>query len=206
MLSPSVLKLARTRVRPDFVSALTFFILPFSSLVVAGWFYFVGATLLVGSGFLAVYALVCRSGRYVGVETGTAARLVSAGVFGFLAVTAAGGVVAVLLWGFGVFTALTSGSSFLTMTDTWLKMLAIDVEMFFLARPLLLWMFIGLLVSSIAALFMEPLQALVRLILLRSMKGNRARENHVSLDHASPTGGVLFRRAIPYVMLAGSVV
>jgi hypothetical protein len=205
MMSPSVLELARARVKPDLVSALAFFILPFSSLVVAGWSYFVGATLLVGSGFLAAYALVSRSRRYVGIETGTAARLVCAEVFAFLTVTAAGGVVAVLLWGWGAFTALTSGSSFLTITDTWLKMLAVDVELFFLARPLLLAMFFALLAASIVALFMEPLQALTRRVFQKIMKGKSARKDGVSPEYASPRDAVPFWKAVPYVILAGSV-
>ena len=205
MISPSVLRLARTRVKPDLVSALTFLILPLSSLVVAGVSYFVGATLLVGSGFLAAYTLVSRSRRYVGIETGAAARLVCAEVFAFLTVTAAGGVVAVLLWGIDVFIALTSGSSFLTITDTWLKMLAIDVELFFLARPLLLVMLFALLASSISALFREPLQALVRRAFQRLLKHEYAGKERVSPSCGAPKDVVPFWKAVPYVILAGSV-
>ena len=205
MISPSIPKLACTRVKPDLVSALTFLILPLSSLVVAGVSYFVGATLLVGSGFLAAYTLVSRSRRYVGIETGAAARLLCVGVFAFLMVTAAGGVVAVLLWGFGIFTALTSGSSFLTMTDTWLKMLAIDVELFFLARPLLLAIFVALFVASIAALFMGPLQTLARRVFQKLMKGKYARKDHASPGCELAKDVVPFWKAVPYVILAGSV-
>ena len=205
MISPSFLELARARVKPDLVSALAFFILPFSSLVVAGWSYSAGATLLVGAGFLAAYALVSRSRRYVGIETGMAARLVCAEVFAFLTVTAAGGVVAVLLWGWGAFAALTSGSSFLTITDPWLNMLAVDVELFFLARPLLLAMFVALLAASIVALFMEPLQALTRRVFQKIMKGKSARKDGESPEYASPRDAVPFWKAVPYVILAGSV-
>jgi len=204
MISPSVLQFARTRAKPDVVSALAFFVLPLLSLVVTGRSYFVGATLLVGSGFLAAYTLVSRSRRYVGIETGTAARFVCAGVFAFLTVTAAGGVIAVLLCRFGAFAALTSGSSFLTTTDTWLKMLAIDMEFFFIARPLLLGMFIVFFVASIAALFMEPLQALARRVSRRLMRGKYVWEDHVFPDFASPKGAIPFWNVLPYVILAGS--
>jgi hypothetical protein len=77
VISLGVLKLARARTKPDLVSAMTFLILPFASLVVTGWFYFVGATLLEGSGFLAAYTFVSRPRAPLYVEVGYAVRLVS---------------------------------------------------------------------------------------------------------------------------------
>jgi cytochrome bd-type quinol oxidase subunit 1 len=56
---------------------MTFLILSFASLVVTGWFYFVGATLLEGSGFLVAYTFVSRPRAPLYVEVGYAVRLVS---------------------------------------------------------------------------------------------------------------------------------
>jgi hypothetical protein len=202
-ISPSILMLARRRAKPDAVVVLTSLIFPLLSLMTTSFSYFVGATLLVGSGFLAAYALVSRSEQLVGTARGYAIRLVWAETFAFLAVMAAGGVVSVLHWRTDTFSALISGSPM----DTSLKMLSVDLEAFYLARPLLPWIFIALAVAAIAALFKEPIQ-----LITGPISTWFTGEKHRTGDSASPNSGswplsnMVPPKSFPYLILAGSIV
>jgi len=203
-ISPGILVSARSRTMPDHTLILAFFVFPLLSLVAANSSHLAGGTLLIGSGFIAAYALVSRSRRLLGIDINLAARLVCAEVFAFLSVIAAGGILAMLLWGFGAFTGLTSGSSTLTATETWLRMLAIDVEVSFLPGPLALEIFIIFVVAAVAVLFREPVQALSRRLSKQRRKED-AQEDPASTCSARSRGGLTIRGGLPYAILAASI-
>jgi len=200
-LSPAVVALVRRRVAPELLVVLTALIFPSLSLITMTFSFRVGTVLLVASGFLAGYTLISRSPLLVGVERGLALRVVSAEVFGFLSLMAAGGAVAVLLWREDFFLALVSGSS-LEPADAWLSMLAVDLEVFYLARPLLWTMFIALAGAAIVALFEQRFQRVYRRLSGMLTKPQVPAENlaHPSFAPASS------RRLLPYVVLMGSLV
>ena len=97
-IAPSILKIFLRIGRLDTVEVLTSLVFPFFSLVVVSLSYYVGATMLVGSGFLAAYTLVSRSEALLSIDPGFALRLVLLEVFVFLAVAAAGSVAAIMIW------------------------------------------------------------------------------------------------------------
>jgi hypothetical protein len=95
-------------------------------------------------------------------------------VFALLALTAAGGVICVLLWQAGAFFAWTSRISQIVM-DVLLGILAADLETFYLAQPILTAIFLTLALAAIAALFREPARRLaepfVRLLMKERQTG-----------------------------------
>jgi len=201
-ISPVILALARRRMAADPVVVLTSFVFPISSLAVMSWSYDLGATLLVGSGFLAAYTLVSRSGILLGIDSRSALRVVCTGVFALLTLAAAGGVASVLLWNGGVFPRLRSVSS----SDPLDICLIVDVELFYLARPLLSAIFITLAVAAIVALFREPFESLGRLIIRRLVKKQPAAENHLS-PGSSPRSErkIAVQGLFPYVIVVAAV-
>jgi hypothetical protein len=204
-ICPGVVALARRNLKSDPVVVLTSVVFPVFSFATMGWSYFVGATLLVGSGFLAAYTLVSRSPSLLGIDSGLALRVVSAEVFGLLALISAGGVVSVLLWGRDFFLAMVSGSTLEPM-DVWLSMLAVDLEVFYLARPLLSAILITLAVAAMVALFREPLQRLARPFYGLLVKELPHDESHAQSSLASTSGGEkLPWRFLPYLVLLVSL-
>jgi hypothetical protein len=129
--------------------------------------YYVGGTLLVGSGFLAAYTLVSRSERLLNMKRVFVIRLLLTEVFAFMALAAVGGVVSILVWKDGVFAGLILGYD---SQDLWLSMLKLDMETFYLARPILLTLLAGLGAAAIIALFREPFQLLNQRITGRTGK------------------------------------
>jgi hypothetical protein len=171
------------------------------------WSHYVGATLLVGSGFLAAYALATRSRTLLEIEASSAARVVCAEVFGFLAAMAAGGVVSFLFWRVGAISGLRlSGGSSLTVTDIWMGMLTVDMEVFYLARPLLSAVLITLGVVAALALFKDTFQPIIRRVFSLAMKEKRPAETPVS-PSAAPLSGrpIRLHMCFPYLALAASV-
>jgi hypothetical protein len=206
LISPSVVALSRRRMRANPLVLLTSFIFPLLSLAIVSWSYFIGATLLVGSGFLATYALVSRSETLLGTDVRSAARFVCTLVFAFLTAVAAGGIVSILLWDGGPIAALLRGYS-ATATDPWLVMLAIDLEVFFLARPLLVAALTILVIAAIVALFHEPFRR-VGSSLLRAL----GRDGFPALTYAglnpeprTGTRKIALQELGPYLILAGSM-
>lgn len=186
--------------------ALTSFVLPALSLAVMVISYPIGAAALIGSGFILSYTLVSQSARVLGIEKGIALRIVTSEVFALLAVISAGGIVSVLMWQDRFLPALISGS-YLTPADQWLRMLGIDIELFYLARPALTALLIVLAVAALFALFKEPLESLARLL-----TRNRSKPISGLLSRAdtkvepAPSAKILRSRWLPYFVLAGSVV
>ena len=204
-MSPSIVMLARRKTSSDPVLILTSLIFPLLSLATMSWSNFLGETLLLGSGFLAAYALVSRSGRLLGIETSFALRLVCVVVFAFLVVIATGGVVSLLLWREGAFFALTSENG-LTPIDPWLSLLAVDLEMLYLARPLLSAIFIALAVAAMAVLFREPFLWIARSLSRFLIKETRPARNQARPQSASKSAMKIATRGwFPYLILAGSV-
>jgi hypothetical protein len=202
-MSPAIVALVRRRVIPELVVVLTSLVFPSVSLITTTSSHYVGTVLLVGSGFLAGYTLISRSHSFLGVESGSALRVVSAEVFAFLSLMAAGGVVSVLLWREDFFLALVSGSSLEPM-DTWLSMLAADLEVFYLARPLLSAILIILAVAAIVSLFSESLGRVIR---WSSRRLTRNRDSTGRLAHsAGARSRSLVQDWFPYLVLAGSMV
>jgi hypothetical protein len=186
------------------VVILTSFIFPLFSLAAVRSSYYVGGTLLVGSGFLAAYTLVSRSETLLGMEGGFTVRVVLAEVFAFLALAAAGGLVSILLWQDGVFAGLILGYD---SQDFWLSMLKLDMESFYLTRPILLTLFAGLGAAAMIALFREPLQVLTQWITVRIRKERPASVVPVSavIARERGKGRVSLRGLIPYLILVASV-
>jgi hypothetical protein len=205
VLSPAIVALLHRKMTEDPVIVLTFLVFPLLSLVTMSFSYYVGATLLLGSGFLAVYTLVSRSPSLLDIESGSALRVVSAVVFGLLALVAAGGVVSVLVWRQDFFLALVSGSSLEPM-DVWLSLLAFDLSAFYLVRPLLTAIFIMLTGAGIVALFREPLQWLATPFSRLLGRILRRNEEHAHPNPSSTYGTeIALEKLPPYVALLGSL-
>jgi hypothetical protein len=199
-LCPVVVALVRRRVTPELAVVLTSLIFPTLSLITMTFSYSVGTILLVGSGFLAGYTLISRSPSLLGVEAGSALRMVSAEVFGFLSIMAAGGVISVLLWREDFFLALVSGSSLEPM-DIWLSMLAVDLEAFYLARPFLSVILVILAVVAIVSLFGESFERIARWLVPRL-----TRRDSTHLPHPAAVRSKSVRQDwFPYLVLAGSM-
>ena len=200
---PFALALIRRRIRPDPVVVLTSLVLPLLSLLVVSWSYYIGATLLVASGFLAAYTLASRSVSILSMPRGTALRLIATEVFAFLAVTAAGGIVSILVYQGGALVSLRLGYDF---NDALLRMLALDMEAFYLARPLLSAIFIVLAASGLVGLFREPLQSITRLLFRPLIGGKHPVASSTSPSFVPQSGlGMMVRRRLPYVILVASV-
>ena len=200
---PLILTLRGGRTKPDPVVVLASFVFPLLSLLAMSRSYYVGATLLVGSGFLAAYTLVSRSETMLTVQRGSALRLVAAEVFAFLAVAAAGGAVSILLMREGAFLSLVLGYD---LDNPWLRMLTADMEAFYLARPLLWAIFIILAVAAIVALFRELFQSITRPAIRRLIEEKRITPDRASPTPALPSGtSAIVRESFPYLMLAASI-
>jgi hypothetical protein len=159
--------------------------------------------LLVGFGFLAAYALTSRSQTLLGVEKGTAVRIVCSEVFAFLAIAAAGGASSILVWQKGAFLTLNSSSS----GDALFTCLTVDMEIFYLMRPVLLELFIALGLVAFVALFRENFQSVARPVIRRLRRPKPAAADSASSGSVPQSGrrGII-RAGFPYVILAGSVV
>jgi hypothetical protein len=203
-VSPSVAAVVRRRVTSDPVLVLTSLIFPLVSLAALSISYFIGATLLVGSGFLVAYVLVSRSEPLLDLERSRALRIICAEVFALLSVMAAGGAFAVLVWGEDFFLALVSGSSLVPM-DIPLNMLAVDLELFYLARPILSGLFLALAVAALVALFREPLSNVAGPLVGR-LRGSRVLVEKVAQRTYATRYGSRFghKEWLPYLVLAGS--
>ena len=161
-ICPSIAALALRKTRPEPIVALVFFIFPLLSLLITLVSRYVGATLLVGSGFLVGYVVTSRSRTSLGIDYSSAQRLVCTVVFGCLALTAAGGVISVLLWQAGAFFALSSSFG-RSVTDVLLSVFAVALKAFYLAEPLLTALFLTIALVAIVVLFMEPVRRLAGL-------------------------------------------
>jgi hypothetical protein len=203
---PCFVALARKRIQMDLALALTSFVLPVLSLAVMVLSYPVGAAALIGSGFLLSYTLVSQSARVLGIEKGTALRIVASEVFALLAVISAGGVISVLMWQDRFLPALISGS-YLTPSDEWLHMLGIDIEIFYLARPALAALLIVLAVAALMALFKEPLESMAKLVTRNRPKpaSNVRNPTDTKVEPAS-SASILRNKWLPYLLLIGSIV
>jgi hypothetical protein len=186
------------------VEVLTCFVFPLFSLMVVSLSYYVGATMLVGSGFLAAYSLVSRSKRLLSIDLGVALRLVLLEVFAFLAVAAIGSVTAIILWQEGTFIALIYR---MDQTDPLARMLSIDMEAFYLARPILLTLYAVLGAASIVGLFREDFVSIVGWIGRRfgGRKGSVEGEASPNVSE-QPRNRKAFRVWGPYLVLAASVI
>jgi len=202
VLSPSFVALVRRVVTPDPVVFLASVILPLLSLVTITFSPSTGATLLLGSGFLATYTLISRSRLLLQVDNGFALRVVSSVVFGLLSLVAAGGVVSVLLWQQNFFLALVSGSS-LAPIDLWLDMLGMDLETFYLARPFLTAIFFILAAAAFITLFRTPLQRLAGSLSRKTAEELGSMQNpNLASDYGGKIG---LGKWFPYLVLVGSL-
>jgi hypothetical protein len=203
-ISPTMAPIVQRRKKPHPAVILTLLVFPVLSLAAMTWSYVVGATLLLGSGFLVACLLVLRSRRLLGVEQSFAARLICAEVLAFLSMVAAGGAICILLWRNEAFAALVSGSGSVS-TDVFFKAFTIDLETFYLARPLLPLTFIVLGIAAAIALFREPLQTIAQLIYGQLNKETNPL-GQPALPNVTPPRGIRrLRRWLPYVILAVSV-
>jgi hypothetical protein len=203
-IAPSILRVTRKSSRPDMVEVLTSFVFPSLSLMAVSLSYYVGGTLLVGSGFLAAYTLVSRSERLLNMKRVFVIRLLLTEVFAFMALAAVGGVISILLWQDGVFAGLLLGYD---SQDLWLSMLKLDMELFYLARPILLTLLAGLGAAAIVALFREPFQ-----LLAQWMTGRIRKKRSPDIVPVSPSitrergkRSISLRGLPPYLLLVASV-
>ena len=203
-LFPAVAAIAIKRTARNLVHFIACLFLVGSSLVAMTSSYVLGATLLVVSGFLIACALVLTSTRLLGVDIGSAARVVCSVVFALLALVAAGGFVSILLWQKEVFLALAS-TPVPNLSYPSMIMFAVDLEVFYLARPFLLAIFVALAAAAFVALFKEPFQSIVQPITRRLTKKKGAGEHLASSMSGPQTRAIALRACFPYVILAGSI-
>ena len=202
-ISPSVSALARRRTKPDLFLVFLSYIFPLSSLMIAIWSPTVGAAVLVVSGFFLALTLVVRSRLLLGLERGPALRLILAEVFAFLSVAATGSLVAILIFQKNAFLALVSGFPQILMIG-WVSLLAIDMEAFYLLRPILSALFIVLVVAAVVALFREHFLRIAGPISKRLMKHNS--QVRPSLTSARSQRVTRLHATIPYLILVASIV
>jgi hypothetical protein len=206
-IAPSILKVSRRSGRPDIVEVLTSFIFPFLSLIAMSLSYYVGATLLVGSGFLVAYTLLSRSEPLLNMHRGSALIVVSTEVFALLATVSAGAVSAILLLQKRALLDLILGYD---LTDPLVHMLSIDMEVFYLARPLFLELFIALaVVATISLLFRDNFQLAARMIFGCLTGKQLAATSQGRLSSKPPSqsrAGFGLRASFPYLIMVASVV
>jgi len=204
-LSPTVAAIARKRTIPNLAHLLACLVLVGSSIVAMTWSYMLGGTLLVISGFLVACALALRSTRLLGVDVGLAVRVLCSVVFALLTLVAVGGFVSILVWQKGAFLALASSSAAPNLFDPWLFMLVIDMEVFYLARPFLLSIFIALAAAAFVALFREQFQSIIQPITRWFAKKKGVGVSPASSALGSQTRAFTLRVCLPYVILAASI-
>jgi uncharacterized membrane protein len=188
--------------RLDIVLVMVFLVLPFLSLATLSWSRSIAGELLVGFGFLAAYALTSRSEALLGVKKRSAVAIVCSEVFALLAVAAAGGAALILILQKGVFHALTSGSD----GGSLFTCLTVDMETFYLTRPLLLQLTIVLALVAFVALFRDNFQLLTRPVIGRLKSGKPGAADDESRGSLPQLGrSRIIRAALPYVVLMGSV-
>jgi len=203
--TPVFLAIIRRRIVLDLTLALASLVLPVVSVAIMTQWYPVGAAALIGSGLLLSHALVSNSKRILGIEKGTALRTVASEVFALLSVISVGGIVSLLIWQDGFFSALISGS-YISPRDPWLHMLGIDVEIFYLARPVLSATLIALGFAASVVLFREPLAFMARLLSTnRSKSLSRVEPSSNTRSEQAPLTRILDHRSLPYLVLLGSV-
>jgi hypothetical protein len=196
--SPSIAALAHRKTRPEPIVVLAFFISPLLSLLITLVSPHVGATLLVGSGFLVGYVVTSRSRTLLGIDYSSAQRLVCTVVFGLFALTAAAGVICVLLWQAGAFLSLSSSLG-RSLTDVLLGVFAVDLKAFYLAEPLLTALFLTIALVAIVVLFMDPARRLVGLFVKLVAKERFTRDDvHVPQYESE------IRSWLAYLTLAGA--
>ena len=204
-ISPAMVALGRRRTMREPTLMLTCFILPLWSLLAMTLSYHVGGILLIGAGFLCTYTLISQSRSLLGMDSRFVARVVGTEVFALLSITAIGGVIGVLLWGEDFIFALTSGSS-LAPVDVWSHMLTVDLEVFYLLRPVLSALFIFLGVAAIVTLFREPFEWVTKSALRQfRRKDYLPAGNAISAASTTHRGIAVYRNLIPYAVLAASV-
>lgn len=199
---PSIVAIARKRVNLDPFVLLTFFMLPALSLLVFVWSYYVGGTLLVGSGFLVTYALISRSDRLLNTERDEAVTVVCTEVFALLAIAAAGAVASVLNWQDDIFSALILRYD---LTDPLVGMLRIDMEVFYLARPFLMSILVAMAAAAVLAMFYEPLSNLAGLMSRRTLGERHLSNRAQEASRPGPSRTSTIGAYVPYVILAFSV-
>jgi hypothetical protein len=187
--------------KPDPVVILTSFVLPLLSLLALSWSYYVGATLLVGSGFLAAYALVSRSELILTIPGRAALRLIANEVFALLAAAALGGVFSILLMHEGAILSLVPSGD---LSDPMLRMMTLDLEAFYLTRPLLSAIFITLALAAVVVLFREPFQSATRPLAKRLMRAKHLAAGDISMRPEPQPRRSVVRRCLPYVILVAS--
>jgi hypothetical protein len=204
--TPIFLAIIRRRIVLDLTLALTSLVLPVVSVAIMTQWYPVGAAALIGSGLLLSHTLVSNSEQILGIEKGTALRTVASEVFALLSVISMGGIVSLLIWQDGFFSALISGS-YISPRDVWLHMLGVDVEVFYLARPVLSGILIVLGLVAIVALFREPLACVARLLPMNRDKpqGPVGLSSHTISKHGQAMR-ILGHRSLPYLVLLGSMI
>jgi hypothetical protein len=199
---PPALALARRRMRnADPVMLLSSLVFPVVSLIAFAQSYLLGATLLVGSGFLAAYMLVSRSEQLLGIKRRSGLRVVFGETSALLAIVALGGLISVLQWGENFLGQLISGSS-LYPTDPWQGMLAVDLEVFYLSRPILPALLVILALTAIVSLFRGPIERITATLKHLWGKDTRPTNSREGDQIASVRGAAKW---LPYAVLAGAV-
>jgi len=202
-ISPSLVSRAGRRTRWDTALVVVSFVVALLSLMMMSWSPSIGGGLLVAFGFLAAYAPISRSQTLLGVEKASAVRIICSEVFAFLAIAAAGGASSVLVWQKDVFRALNSSSDWGPLFTC----LTVDMEIFYLARPLLLQLFIALGLVAFVALFRENFQSVARPVTRRLMRRKAVGAEYASSSSVPQSGRnvIIVRACLPYLILAGSI-
>jgi hypothetical protein len=203
VLYPSIVALVHRMATTDRAVIMTPVIFPLLSVMILTVSYSAGAAGLAGSGFLATYVLISRSRLLLRIDRGLALRAVLTVVFGLLSLVAAGGVVSVLIWQQNFFLAMVSGSN-LAPADAWLHVLALDLEVFYLARPLLTGILFILAGVAFIALFRMPLHRIV--VSLSRRRGGMLGSVQNSGRVFDREGETAVGKWFPYLILVASLI
>jgi len=134
------------------------------------------------------------------MERASAVRVVCPEIFAFLALVSAGEVVSILLWRQGVFGALICGNH---LTDPWLHMPSLDMEVFYLPRPLFRELFMVLAVVAILALFREEFHSITRVVIGRLVKQKPSTSCGASPEPKWRSGNATLRAGLPLLVPCG---
>ena len=138
--------------------------LPLASITMLGWSREAALAGLAGSGFLVAYGLATRSSSLLRIPARDAFRVIAVVPLLCLAAVSLIGAVGLALGGAETLRSVTSSPTLSSeaLSSAWTRATALDLESFFIFRPVLPLLIVILALAAIAALFWERIRGVTR--------------------------------------------